>query len=77
MGVHDADSSGEHGAPAGTHDISFYCDDIHTTAADVMSRGVGFDGEVVDAGFGLAVHFEIPGGARVQLYQPHYEKRTG
>jgi len=77
MGVHDADPDGEHGAPAGTHDISFYCDDIHETVAELSARGVVFDGEVVDAGFGLVVHFEMPGGVRVQLYQPHYEKGTG
>ena len=77
MGVHDADPHDEHGAPAGTHDISFYCDDIHDTVGELSARGVVFDGEVVDAGFGLMVHFEMPGGVRVQLYQPHYEKRTG
>ena len=77
MGVHPVDPSGAHGAPAGTHDISFYCDDIKDTVAELKSRGVIFDGEVVDAGFGLVVHFEMPGGVRVQLYQPHYEKGTG
>ena len=77
MGVHDADPNGEHGAPAGTHDISFYCDDIRDTVAELRARGVVFDGEVVDAGFGLVIHFEMPGGVRVQLYQPHYEKSTG
>ena len=72
MGVHPVDSNGEHGAPAGTHDISFYCDDIENTVAELKTRGVVFDGEAVDAGFGLVVHFEMPGGVRVQLYQPHY-----
>ena len=77
MGVHPVDPSGKHGAPAGTHDISFYCDDIKNTVAELKTRGVVFDGEVVDAGFGLVVHFKMPGGVRVQLYQPHYEKGTG
>ena len=77
MGVHDADPDGEHGAPAGTHDISFYCDDIRDTVSELRARGVVFDGEVVDAGFGLVIHFEMPGEVRVQLYQPHYEKSTG
>jgi catechol 2,3-dioxygenase-like lactoylglutathione lyase family enzyme len=26
------------GAPAGTHDISFYCDEIHGTVAELRSR---------------------------------------
>ena len=77
MGVHPTDSTGEHGAPSGTHDISFYCENIRDTVAELRARGVVFDGEVVDAGFGLVVHFEMPGGVRVQLYQPHYEKGTG
>ena len=77
MGVHDADPDGEHGAPAGTHDISFYCDDIRDTVSELRARGVVFDGEVVDAGFGLVIHFEMPGEVRVQVYQPHYEKSTG
>ena len=74
MGVHPADANAEHGAPAGTHDISFYCDDLRATVAELEGRGVTFDGEVADAGFGLAIGFEMPGGVRVQLYQPHYDK---
>jgi len=77
MGVHPSDERGEHGQPAGTHDISFYCEDIQATIAELESRGVAFEGEVVDAGFGLATHFKMPGGVRAQLYQPHYRKGAG
>ena len=28
MGVHPSDERGEHGQPAGTHDVSFYCEDL-------------------------------------------------
>ena len=41
------------------------------------SRGVEFDDDVVGAGFGLMTHFKMPGGVRVMLYQPHYEKGAG
>ena len=74
MGVHPAHPTREAGEPAGTHNISFYCDDIHATVAELESRGVVFDGEVADAGFGLAIKLEMPGGVRVQIYQPYYEK---
>ena len=74
MGCHPADETGEHGKSAGTHDISFYCDDIHETVAEMKGRGVEFNGEIVDAGFGLVTHFVMPGNVRVQLYQPRYEK---
>ena len=77
MGVHPADPSGSHGQPAGTHDISFYCDDIQATVADLKQRGVEFEEEVIDAGFGLTTRFAMPGGVSVQLYQPHYRKGSG
>ena len=76
MGVHPADPTGAAGAAAGTHDISFYCEDIHATVAELKGRGVNFDGEVIDAGFGLAIRLEMPGAVRVQLYQPYYQKKA-
>ena len=77
MGVHPSDERGERGQPAGTHDISFYCEDIQATVVELKGRGVEFDREVFDAGFGLATHFTMPGGVRAQLYQPHYRKGAG
>ena len=77
MGVHPADPSGSHGQPTGTHDVSFYCDDIQDTVADLKQRGVEFEEEVIDAGFGFTTRFAMPGGVSVQLYQPHYRKGSG
>ena len=70
MGVHPEAS---HGA-AGSHAISFYCDDIHTSVAELTSRGVEFSGPVHDEGFGDVTFFKLPGVGNVQLYQPHYTK---
>ena len=61
----------------GSHHMGFVCDDIHATVAELKARGVVFDGEVADAGFGLAVQLELPGGVCVQIYQPHYQKDAG
>jgi catechol 2,3-dioxygenase-like lactoylglutathione lyase family enzyme len=72
MGCHPADE--EHGAPSGTHDISFYCDDIEKTVAELRARGVEFTGEVEDHGYGLVTHFRVPGDFEIQLYQPRYSK---
>jgi catechol 2,3-dioxygenase-like lactoylglutathione lyase family enzyme len=72
MGCHPSDP-GE-GKPSGTHDISFYCDDIEKTVADLKARGVEFTGPVVDQGYGLVTHLRVPGGFSVQLYQPRYSK---
>jgi len=72
MGCHPADEA--HGAPSGTADISFYCDDIHATVKELKAKGVAFQGEVEDHGYGFVIHFEMPGDIWVQLYQPKYEK---
>jgi catechol 2,3-dioxygenase-like lactoylglutathione lyase family enzyme len=72
MGCHPADA--EHGAPSGTHDISFYCDDIEQTVAELKAEGVEFTEPVADHGYGLVTHFKVPGDFRVQLYQPRYQK---
>lgn len=63
------------GSPAsGTHAISFYCDDIEATVAELKGRGVAFVDEVTDVGYGRAIHFTVPGGFQLELYQPHYSK---
>ena len=73
MGVHPVD--GEPGR-AGTHSISFYCDDIHGTVAALRARGVRFTQEVEDHGYGLVTFLVAPGGITVQLYEPLYRKST-
>ena len=73
MGVHPADTDG--GAPTGTHDISFTCDDIQKTVAELKEKGVEFTEPVADRGYGLVTHFKVPGGFAVQLYQPKYSRR--
>jgi catechol 2,3-dioxygenase-like lactoylglutathione lyase family enzyme len=74
MGCHPAEAAD--GAPAGTHYISFYCDDIQTTVAELTSRGVEFIDGIRDAGYGLATRFHMPGGVEAELYQPHYRKHS-
>ena len=71
MGVHPTEADG---LPSGTCDISFYCDDIHATVADLRARGVEFTQDVEDHGYGLVTYFKVPGDFTVQLYQPRYAK---
>ena len=73
MGCHPADP--DEGAPAGKHDISFYCDDLEKTVAELKGRGVEFIEGIADHGYGLVTHFKMPGGVEAQLYQPHYSKK--
>jgi predicted enzyme related to lactoylglutathione lyase len=71
LGVHPT----ENNEPAsGTAGISFYCDDIEQTVAEMKSRGVEFTQAVEDHGYGLVTFFKVPGAFTVQLYQPRYTK---
>jgi catechol 2,3-dioxygenase-like lactoylglutathione lyase family enzyme len=72
LGCHPADE--QDGKPSGTPDISFYCDDIRKTVAELRAKGVEFVHDVEDHGYGLVTHFKAPGGFAIQLYQPRYTK---
>jgi catechol 2,3-dioxygenase-like lactoylglutathione lyase family enzyme len=71
LGVHPTEGSEP---VSGTADISFYCDDIEATMRDLRARGVAFTQKAEDRGFGLVTFFNVPGGFKVQLYQPKYRK---
>jgi len=77
MGVHPADP--RQGGASGTHDISFYCDDIDKTVVELKAKGVEFTDPIADHGYGLVTHFKVPGNFKVQLFQPKYaeKKATG
>lgn len=72
LGCHPSDT--EDGKQSGTHNISFYCDDIRKTVEELKSRGVGFIDDITDAGYGLVTHFIMPGNVKAQLYKPLYSK---
>src|SRR5688572_14217180 len=76
MGCHPAEKDGGHSVPSGTPDISFYCDDIHKTVAELKAKGVEFTEDVADHGYGLVTHFKMPGNFEVQLYQPRYKRNS-
>jgi predicted enzyme related to lactoylglutathione lyase len=73
VGIHPTDEKDS--VTSGTHDVSFYCDKIHETVAQLRERGVEFTSEVADHGYGYVTYFTMPGGIRVQLYEPKYTKR--
>ncbi len=74
MGCHPTDFEGS--PPSGTHSVSFYCDDLEKTVAELRGRGVKFDDAISDQGYGLTIHFTMPGDVKVELYQPKYDKRA-
>ena len=71
MGCHPVELNS--GPPSGTHYVSFYCDEIDETVKELSNRGVEFVDEISDVGYGLAIHFVMPGGVNVELYQPSYK----
>jgi catechol 2,3-dioxygenase-like lactoylglutathione lyase family enzyme len=63
------------GPPAGTHDVSFTCDDLERTVTELRGRGVEFEGDIVDRGYGKVIHLVVPGGVKVELFQARYARR--
>src|SRR5438105_15959250 len=59
LGCHPTE--GEKDVPSGTPHVSFYCDDIRKTVAELKSRGVEFTEDVADHGYGLVTFFKAPG----------------
>ncbi len=74
LSIHPRETGPAH-AP-GMHDVSFLCDDLRGTMARLRSRGVRFDGPIEEQSYGFTTHFRMPGGIRVQLWEPKYETRT-
>ena len=72
LGVHPLDDNGK--PDPNTHDVSFYCNDINGTVAELRARGVEFKQDPQDHGYGYVTYFTAPGGIEVQLYEPKYEK---
>ena len=70
LGVHpDAGPTYESGI---RHQISFMCDDIHATIAELRAKGLQFDGEPQTQSYGITVMMNLPGGVEVMLYEPRH-----
>jgi hypothetical protein len=54
------------------HQITFMCDDIKRTMAELRSKGVAVEGEPADEGWGITAMLNLPGGCRVMLYEPRH-----
>jgi hypothetical protein len=74
-GVHPAEGPA-HGSGTG-HQISFMCDDIHATVADLRAKGVHIEGDIKDQGWGITSMMTLPGDLKVMLYQPRHALAIG
>jgi len=70
LGVHPADAD-----DSGGHDVSFYVNDLEATVFELEGRGVVFDSEVSEHSYGFVTYLTMPGGVKVQLYEPKYQKK--
>ena len=67
---------GCHPADKVSQGISFYCDDIYKTVAELKSRGVEFATGISSQEWGLVTTIRMPGNVEVDLYEPKYVKRA-
>jgi catechol 2,3-dioxygenase-like lactoylglutathione lyase family enzyme len=65
LGIHPGDESGR-------HELYLLCDDVHTTVAELESKGVELTRPITDEGFGLVTGIRLPGGGELPLYEPRH-----
>lgn len=66
LATHPVDAGQEH------HELSFMCDDVQATVADLRARGVEFAGDVTDRGWGMTIYMLLPDATQVMLYEPRH-----
>jgi hypothetical protein len=70
LGIHPAEGpTFESGV---RHQLSFMCDDIQSTIADLRSKGIEVRGEPQDEGYGITTTIVFPGDLEVMLYEPRH-----
>jgi len=70
LGVHPAE--GPRHASGIRHQVTFMCDDIQKTIAELRGKGVRIEGKPEDEGWGVTVTMTLPGDLPVMLYQPRH-----
>jgi hypothetical protein len=70
LGVHPLE--GENFEAGHRHLMSFMCDDITGTIAELRAKGVNVVGEPKDEGYGITTMLHLPGGCEVMLYEPRH-----
>ena len=59
------------------HQVSFMCDDISRTVRELKAKGISFDGEPENEGWGISITMKLPGGVEVLLYEPRHPIAAG
>ncbi len=72
VGCHPVDL--EKGRGFGIQHVSFYCDNIESTVAELSARGVEFTGPIAETEWGFTSSFKAPGDLEIVLYEPGYAR---
>lgn len=75
IGVHP--DEGENYESGIRHQLTFMCDDIKKTIAELRAKGVTVVGEPKDEGYGITTMLQLPGGCDVMLYEPRHPIAAG
>lgn len=67
---------GIHPSEKPNHELTFMCDDIEATVAELGARGIEVRGDIANEGFGLTTTVVLPGGVDVMLYEPRHPTAT-
>jgi hypothetical protein len=70
VGVHPLE--GDNFEAGHRHLMSFMCDDIDQTIAELRAKGVKVDPQTKDEGYGITTMLHLPGGCEVMLYEPRH-----
>ncbi len=54
-------------------DLSLMCDDLDATMAELRAKGIEFEGEPLDEGWGITITMVLPGDTKLLLYEPRHE----
>ena len=54
------------------HQVTFMCDDIKATIAELRAKGIDVKGEPHDEGWGVTTMLNLPGGVQVMLYEARH-----
>jgi catechol 2,3-dioxygenase-like lactoylglutathione lyase family enzyme len=75
LGVHPAE--GPTWDSGTRHLISFMCDDIEKTIADLRAKGLTVTDGPKDEGYGITAVINFPGGCDVMVYEPRHPIAAG
>lgn len=75
IGVHP--DEGENYESGIRHQLTFMCDNIGKTIAELRAKGVTVVGEPKDEGYGITTMLQLPGGCDVMLYEPRHPIAAG